>query len=827
MTGSSKTIFFGMSNSGVKNIAAATTQNEDVLKVTVCHDSSSVMITGRISSAEVDAVGSQGDSSYSWNTSGLYPSTMPGEAALPQKTVILQLPRDAKNISLMERLAHWETVEEYPPVPARQPEFMKQQSSLSQDDILSVSKLSIRNSIAMTIEEITENRNSKFVYIHCHPFIYKENGKVDVCYDFEYQLTFNREKSNVKTDEMENQGKKQYELIDSLIDPWTFYSTECEKYRRPSNYLMITTDYCYENVYNYAKWKKALGHEVHIATSNKWSTTQIKDTIDALASQDPYLDYVMFIGSAEEIPGYNLRDGHNFKMGMTDYPYACFNGSKERSLYTGRLLLNHYQQLPTILYKLRNFYSIGVDNTLFHKRGTHISFYDVNENDSANWNCERYLMIKTSEDIRSHMMVNGKTVSRVYRKHWRAAPMYWNSMTNHKSLLPDSLQYPRFPWNADTPDVVNAFNNGGFYMIYNGHGADDQFFRPNFTTNDISSVYNYRKWPFLFSMSCATGDFISEKGLIKNLLFSTNGVSSAVGASVSAHVGCVDAILFGMIKVLWSRPLFDTDTYVESPFISFTPEFVVKTPVGKTFLAEDAHTLGRILDYGVRNMQKIYNAPKNICDYDRQNFHIYGDPGVYLNTDTPTEMEGVSFKLQNSIVLVAETDQKAKHIQIATISLEQCALIGYYNESTNEVARYYTNSVTRVVSPDDRYHFTITKINKIPFELNVSKGQITANGPYNRIPVGFGQQSAGIIESVTQTSPINVDVRYALARQDSEGVRSLISIRDMSNNILSISERDDCGGTVSLSSPKIVPGYYVVTLQSEGCDPVHQKILIK
>ena len=259
MTGSSKTIFFGMSNSGVKNIAAATTQNEDVLKVTVCHDSSSVMITGRISSAEVDAVGSQSDSSYSWNTSGLYPSTMPGEAALPQKTVILQLPRDAKNISLKERLAHWETVEEYPPVPAHQPEFMKQQSSLSQDDILSVSNLSMRNSIAMTVEEITENRNSKFVYIHCHPFIYKGNGKVDVCYDFEYQLTFNREESNVKTDEIENQGKKQYELIDSLIDAWTFYSTECEKYRRPSNYLMITTGYCYENVYNYAKWKKHWG----------------------------------------------------------------------------------------------------------------------------------------------------------------------------------------------------------------------------------------------------------------------------------------------------------------------------------------------------------------------------------------------------------------------------------------------------------------------------------------------------------------------------------------------------------------------------------------
>jgi len=161
--------------------------------------------------------------------------------------------------------------------------------------------------------------------------------------------------------------------LDSLADNWDELNQlarnihECSKYIRPSNYLIITTPQHYHFVKKYAEWKKMLGHGVKIITNKQWTQSLIRSTISSNYQTDSTLFYVLFAGSISEIPAY---DKNSSIKNFSDFPYAVLDNIEERpgyerSVFTGRLLVDEPSQMPTILNKLKAFILWGLTPPIF------------------------------------------------------------------------------------------------------------------------------------------------------------------------------------------------------------------------------------------------------------------------------------------------------------------------------------------------------------------------------------------------------------------------------------------------------------------------------
>ena len=228
-------------------------------------------------------------------------------------------------------------------------------------------------------------------------------------------------------------------------------------------------------------------------------------------------------------------------------------------------------------------------------------------------------------------------------------------------------------------------------------------------------------------------------------------------------------------------------------------------------------------------MRYLYdNNPNDTTQYgiisSKEKLHIYGDPGLMFNTETPTEIENVHFTLEpTNMIVTPRIDAQA----MVTISLDSCAIIGYYNETTKTVTRYYTDYMNRLLSLNDKFHIVITRHNKIPLEFHVENGIVTASGPYIDLSPDSDNAPQMFIRQVTQKSSDTVEVEYQFSESVTAEYSGEIQIKDLSNNILASGNVSEERGSISLSSSKLSQGIYVISMTSTTSKPIYKKILIK
>ena len=842
---SAKTIWFGDMMQKALSSPNTVQPQSTRFHCEIAPDSTSATFSFSIPSADVECDSLLYPESYWWTADDFYPSCVAGEPSLPQRSLIFQLPGNAENITLTENHSQWQIIENFTPTPARPPLLMETGACHSLDNVQPISKYISLNSPVASISAITRQRTSKLVYVHLQPFKYEGGNTVSVCYNFSYTLTFdksnkpvrqiliNKDLTQTESDSPENVSPFN---LDSLADNWDELNQlardvhECRKYIRPSNYLIITTPKYYNSIKNYGEWKKKLGHNVRIVTKTAWSQDLIKSTIAANYIADSALHYILLAGSINEIPATDrILYGDSIDKDYSDFPYAVLYNDKtrpgyERSVFTGRLLVDYPEQMPIVLNKLRYCYYVGAHNPDYHLNASHVSFFD-SKGDTEN----RTFMVKTSEDIRNHVIDNGKSVARLYYKHFKSTPKYWRSSKHEVSEMPYNLQYPQFPWSADSTDVINAFSKGCHYILYNGHGGQtswgygDNWKKPVFATEFIPRLNNTENLPFVFGITCNTGDFRHRRGLAKSLLNSRFGAISVIASTRS--ILCINAstLALGIFKTIWPNPEYDTNFLDPDRTISLDPYQFAYDNKHNCYVQEERLTLGNILDLATRYTyfsNLIYQPTNQTNNHEIKNFfHIYGDPGVFFNTETPVDIENVHFSI-NSI----SNHLTNSTIHYFTISLEDNVIIGVYNKTTNAVTRYYTNRVDHIVGEHDTYHVVITQHNKRPLEFYVEDGVISASGPY----IGDEVQTPVLrMTNVTQTGTNTINVSYSFDKTECMEYNGTIAVKDLSNNTLAEESVTDECGTISLSAPGMRPGINVVVSQGITHAPSYQKILIK
>ena len=664
-----------------------------------------------------------------------------------------------------------------------------------------------------------------------------------------YTLTF--DKSETRNKPQRSIANKPFLPTDSftIVDPLPGPDTPGQpaevvnitnslKHLRPSNYLIITTPSNYHAIKQYSEWKKMLGHKVQIVATENWSRQLIKSTIASCYQNDTALHYVLFAGSINDIPAAlddlsdrKYADGPNY----TDFPYAVldseYNGTNcDRSVYTGRLLVDSPQQMPIILNKLRNIYKLGANNPSFHKRAAHIAYFDIDDDNYVGPDTEiNTYMIGTSERIYDSVTNQGKNISRIYYKHRHAIPTFMRDIREGVKPLPDFLTYPQYAWDADSTDVIRAFNSGMHYIYTNAHGSISSWAEPGpnwdkpvFASRQMHFLNNADKLPYVFSISCHTGNFNAKNGMAKTLLNSKNGACGVIAST--SYMWCNETPYFamGIFNTIW--PDKRDDNTNPNTTINLDPIRFAFDNRYKEYVDEEWYTMGNIMDLGMR--YQYLTASKNPTNYIpkslKETTHIYGDPGIFFNTDTPTDIENVHFRFKNEFKHVL--GNQTEIVPTISISIDSHAIIGIYNETTNEVARYYNSWVIHPVSPTDKFHVVITQHNKLPLEFHVENGIISASGPY----VGDANKIPELrLKSVRQTSANTIEATYDFDEYNSAEYSGTIMVKDMNNNILAQQGVSEQNGTVTLSSSQITNGIYVVGIQSPTHAASYQKILIK
>ena len=256
------------------------------------------------------------------------------------------------------------------------------------------------------------------------------------------------------------------------------------------------------------------------------------------------------------------------------------------------------------------------------------------------WQTERWFQL-CSEVFGGYMRNHGYDTNRINCIYDGTPGSIWSSNQNTSMVVnyfgPNGVGYiPASPselgdWNNGTPElVVQAVNEGSFWLQHRDHGLETGWGEPAVRNSHIDQMNNVGKMPFVMSINCQTGmfDYTGSNGNCfteKWMRRTFNGQNAgAVGVLSPTHVSYSfvnDAYVWGVYD------LFDGDfmpTY--GPFAENTGNWMPAfgNVAGKYFLAQSAWP------YNTQNKDITYTM-----------FTAHCDAFLRIYTQVPQEMEVV------------------------------------------------------------------------------------------------------------------------------------------------------------------------------------------
>jgi hypothetical protein len=287
-----------------------------------------------------------------------------------------------------------------------------------------------------------------------------------------------------------------------------------------------------------AQWKQAKGiitsvFEVNDGPGPKPDTAEeIRDFIDARYDRCKIRpSYVLLFGDAEYIPPfYRPHPAAPEKYVASDYPYAVypqFRGDDAMDFAVGRLPVDA-AQAQTLVDKIVNYESQPPFSPTYYKTAGLASQFQCCRLDLTDDNIQsppdgtdQRAFIEIMEDARNRLLGQGYSAERIYTEtvfggdpsHDPPLPPYTGDPTPKfyygGSSLPSAL-LPPFPWDGDTQDISDAFEDGRFVMVHLDHGGTSGWSHPHFVTADAGALTNGELLPVVLGFNCSSGYFDNE-----------------------------------------------------------------------------------------------------------------------------------------------------------------------------------------------------------------------------------------------------------------------------------------------------------------------------
>jgi len=161
-----------------------------------------------------------------------------------------------------------------------------------------------------------------------------------------------------------------------------------------------------------------------------------------------------------------------------------------------------------------------------------------------------------------------------------SAPSTWSTNTNTSMVLdyfgPSGLGYiPATPahltdWGANATRVNNDINSGAFMLQHRDHGGETGWSEPNYSSSDISGLYN-TDLVWVFSINCLTGKYnISGECFTETFhRYTHNGQNSgALGVTAASEISYSfvnDTYVWGLYDNMWPNFMPDETSINPEP----------------------------------------------------------------------------------------------------------------------------------------------------------------------------------------------------------------------------------------------------------------------
>ena len=209
------------------------------------------------------------------------------------------------------------------------------------------------------------------------------------------------------------------------------------------------------------------------------------------------------------IPAEEVFHSTNYGNCITDNRYADAEGNDNLpDMVFSRLVAQNESELPIFVGK-----QIEYEYT---NPNMEPSFY-TSPVTALGWQTERWFQL-CSEVFGGYMRNKGYNTNRINCIYQGTPGNTWSSNQNTSMVVnyfgPNGTGYiPATPselgnWNNGTPDqVVQAVNNGTFWIQHRDHGLDEGWGEPAVRNPHVDQMNNVGKLPFLMSINCETGMF--------------------------------------------------------------------------------------------------------------------------------------------------------------------------------------------------------------------------------------------------------------------------------------------------------------------------------
>lgn len=547
------------------------------------------------------------------------------------------------------------------------------------------------------ILSVQDYREAPIAFIQIRPVQYNPKTKTVRCYSkIRYQVTFS---SSLKSQVSSVTKDGNFDILRNVISNTTI-STESPSMptlksamTANRNYIIITTNTFLNAAKEFADWKTRLGFSCEIISQPSWTSAEVKAAINQrYTNWTPKPEYFVIIGDHENVPGevYNRATADEPRDYATDLYYACMGGSNDYTadMARGRISVSSLDQAFTVIRKIINYERAPSISSSFYSNGLNCcQFEDIISPFGTEDNGSTY----SSEMIRNYMISKTYTINRVYAANPSVYPRFYNSNYGNGQAIPDELRKdltPPYPWDGDNSNITSEINAGKFYVLYRGHGLENQWMNPVYTLSDINNLNNGNKLPVVFSITCKTGGFLQTECFAEKLLRRSNGGAIGIfAASQESYHGWNDALAVGMFDAIYPGLVVPFGGGIQNP--SLNPH-------------SDIYQMGKVLNQGLLRMSQTWDVGGR---YQNEIFHYFGDPAMEMYTAAPSTFSGVTVTETSSSVTV--------NTGVPNCKITICSLLDMgascYEVSPPNVSNYTFNGI---VKP---YYITVSKHNYKPY----------------------------------------------------------------------------------------------------------------
>jgi hypothetical protein len=501
-------------------------------------------------------------------------------------------------------------------------------------------------------------RDYRGITVHFYPFIYyPETGLTRIYTRLKVQLSENGIDMNNALISSRNSFAKEFASIYQGL----FLNFSPAKY--PSlaeeGRILVITHTMFENtIQPWVDWKRQIGFDVSVVNIQTIGSTgaQVKTYIQNQYDLDDGLMFVQLMGDAPQVP--TLMSGG----GGSDPSMTLLAGNDYYpDIYIGRFSAQTVAEMQTQVQRSIYYERDIQSGATWLETGMGIASNEGGSGQGDNNESDQQHM----ENIRTKLLNYGySSVDQMYQA-------FGSTATN----------------------VGNNLNSGRALVNYVGHGSNTSWVATGFNNNNVNSLTNDNKLPFILSVACVNGNFVSITCFAEAWMRATNN-------STGAPTGAI-AIYASTVNQSWAPPMSAQDESID------------------LLVDEEKQTIGGYFFNGASRMTEKY--PSGGSD-EFKNWTIFGDASLMIRTKDPVEL----FTDYNPVLLIGMDSLSLTTEANARITLSNDGVI-YGRAVADAAGAAVINLETLPVEPMD-LTLTITAFNKVTHLGTVEV--LPADGPY-------------------------------------------------------------------------------------------------